>query len=79
MTFKDKHALETLPTTIATLRTEAVELQSKLDDPQFYVRDRTGFEQTTAALGDLQRKIETAETQWLELEMLREELAGNGT
>jgi hypothetical protein len=29
-----------------------------------------------AALGDVQRKIEDAETQWLELEMLREELAG---
>jgi ATP-binding cassette subfamily F protein uup len=75
MTFKDKHALETLPTTIATLRADAVKLQSKLDDPQYYVRDRAAFEQTTAMLGDLQRKIEAAETQWLELEILREELA----
>jgi ATP-binding cassette subfamily F protein uup len=76
MTFKDKHALETLPATIAALRTEAVKLQSKLDDPQYYARDRAAFEQTTAALGDLQRKIEAAEAQWLELEILREELAG---
>jgi ATP-binding cassette subfamily F protein uup len=76
MTFKDKHALETLPATIAALRAEAIKLQSKLDDPQYYVRDRAAFEQTTAALGDLQRKIETAEALWLELEILREELAG---
>jgi ATP-binding cassette subfamily F protein uup len=76
MTFKDKHALETLPTTILALRTEAAKLQSKLDDPQYYARDRAAFEQTTAALGDLQRKIEAAEAQWLELEILREELAG---
>jgi ATP-binding cassette subfamily F protein uup len=76
MTFKDKHALETLPATIAALRAEAIKLQSKLDDPQYYVRDRAAFEQTTAALGDLQRKIEAAEAQWLELEILREELAG---
>jgi len=76
MTFKDKHALETLPATIAALRAETVKLQSKLEDPQFYVRDRAAFEQTTAALGDLQRKIEAAEAQWLELEILREELAG---
>jgi ATP-binding cassette subfamily F protein uup len=76
MTFKDKHALETLPATIATLRAEAATLQSKLDDPQYYARDRAAFEETSAALGDLQRRIETAETQWLELEMLREELAG---
>jgi ABC transport system ATP-binding/permease protein len=76
MTFKDKHALETLPATIAALRTEAAKLQSRLDDPQYYARDRAAFEQTTAALGAVQRKIDEAETQWLELEMLREELAG---
>jgi ATP-binding cassette subfamily F protein uup len=76
MTFKDKHALETLPATIAALRAEAVRLQSKLDDPRYYARDRAAFEQTTAALGEVQREIEAAETQWLELEILREELAG---
>jgi ATP-binding cassette subfamily F protein uup len=76
MTFKDKHALETLPTAIAALRVEAAQLQSKLDDPQYYARDRAAFEETTAALGDLQRRIEAAEMQWLELEILREELAG---
>src|SRR5215467_6997352 len=75
MTFKDKHALETLPVTITTLRSEAGKLQSKLDDPQYYARDRVAFEKTSAALGDLQRRIEAAEAQWLELEILREELA----
>jgi ATP-binding cassette subfamily F protein uup len=77
MTFKDKHALETLPATIAALRADAAKLQSKLDDPQYYARDRAAFEQTTATLGDLHRTIEAAETQWLELEILREELAGD--
>ena len=76
MTFKDKHALDTLPATIAALRAEAATLQSKLDDPQYYARDRAAFEQTSAALGDLQGRIEAAEMQWLELEILREELAG---
>jgi len=78
MTFKDKHALETLPSTIAALRVEATKLQSRLDDPQLYARDRTAFEQASAALGDLQRRIEATEEQWLELEILREELAGDG-
>ncbi len=77
MTFKDKHALETLPATIAALQAEAAKLQAKLDDPQYYARNRAAFEQTTAALGDLHHKIEAAETQWLELEILREELAGD--
>ncbi len=75
MIFKDKHALETLPKTIAALQVEADELQAKLDDPQFYARDRAAFEKVTAALGELQQKIAAAEEQWLELEILREELA----
>jgi ATP-binding cassette subfamily F protein uup len=50
-------------------------LQEKLSDPQFYARDRAAFEKTSAALGDLQRKIAAAEEQWLALEILREELA----
>ena len=76
MTFKDKHALETLPKTIAGLQVKADELQAKLSDPQFYVRDRAGFEKATSALGETQRKLAAAEEQWLELEILREDLAG---
>jgi ABC transport system ATP-binding/permease protein len=75
--FKDKHALETLPKTIATLQAEMKDLQAKLDDPQFYARDRAGFEKVTASLGQLHRKIAVAEEQWLELEIRREELAGS--
>ena len=53
LAFKDKHALETLPQTIATLQSEAGALQARLEEPDFYARDRIGFEQTTAALGEL--------------------------
>jgi ATP-binding cassette subfamily F protein uup len=77
LTFTDKHALETLPKTIAKLQTEIGELQAKLADPQFYARDRAAFEKVTAALGELQLQIAAAEEQWLELEILREELANN--
>jgi ATP-binding cassette subfamily F protein uup len=76
MTFKDKHALETLPGTIAALQSKADALQEKLGDPQLYVRDRTAFEDASAALDELQRSIAAAEEQWLALELLREELAG---
>jgi len=76
LTFKDKHALETLPKIIAGLHAEMNELQTKLDDPQFYARDRAGFEQTAVTLGELQRKIAAAEEQWLELEIQREDIAG---
>jgi ATP-binding cassette subfamily F protein uup len=75
--FKDKHALETLPKTIASLQEQVKELQTKLDDPGFYARDREGFEKVTVQLGELQQKIAAAEEQWLELEILREEIAGS--
>jgi len=77
LTFTDQHALETLPKTIVKLQTDIDELQAKLADPQFYARDRAAFEKITAALGELQLKIAAAEEQWLELEILREELADN--
>jgi ATP-binding cassette subfamily F protein uup len=77
MSFKDKYALETLPQTIAALQAEARALQSKLDDPDFFARDRAGFEKVAGTLGDVQAKIATAEEQWLELELLREELVGD--
>ena len=75
MSFKDKHALVTLPKTIAALQAKAAALQTMLEDPQFYARDRAAFEQSTAMLGELQEKIAAAEEQWLRLEMLREEIA----
>jgi ATP-binding cassette subfamily F protein uup len=76
LSFKEKHALETLPKTIALLQQQASELTARLDDPHYYARDRAGFEQTTAALGELQGRIAEAEEEWLALEILREELSG---
>jgi ATP-binding cassette subfamily F protein uup len=76
MTFKHKHALETLPKTIATLQAKVTDLQTKLADPKLYQRDRAGFEKITGDLGETQRKLAAAEEQWLELEMMREEMAG---
>jgi ATP-binding cassette subfamily F protein uup len=76
MSFKHKHALETLPKTIDALQKKAGELQDKLHDPQLYARDRAAFDKITAELSETQRKLSEAEDQWLELEMMREELAG---
>ncbi len=76
MSFKHKHALETLPKTIATLQAKANDLQAKLADPKFYQRDRDGFDKVSKDLGETQRKLAAAEEEWLELEMMREEMAG---
>ncbi|MFA6267712.1 MAG: ATP-binding cassette domain-containing protein [Pseudolabrys sp.] len=76
LSFKHKHALETLPKTIENLQAKANELQDKLNDPQLYVRDRAAFDKITKDLGEAQRRLAAAEEEWLELEMMREELAG---
>jgi len=76
LSFNDKHALETLPKTIAALEAESRALQQKLDDPAFFARDRAGYEAAAAALAAVQAKLSDAEDRWLELEILREELSG---
>lgn len=74
MSFKDKHALETLPQTIAGLADEMRALEAKLADGAFYVRDAKGFEAASARLAAARAEHDAAEHRWLELEMLREEL-----
>jgi len=76
LSFNEKHLLETLPKTIASLQAEGRALQQQLDDPAFYTRDRAAFERVSASLGEVQTKLAEAEDRWLELEILREELSG---
>ncbi len=76
MSFKDKHALDTLPATMDALRAEIAKHQALLDDPQLYARDRKAFDAASHALTQAQDKLHAAEEQWLELELLREEIEG---
>jgi ABC transport system ATP-binding/permease protein len=76
MTFKDKHALETLPSRIATLEAEITQLNTTLSDGGLYTREPEKFADTTKALDTVQAALAAAEEQWLALEMLREELEG---
>ena len=76
LSFNEKHALETLPKTIADLEAQGRKLQQQLDDPAFFARDRTGFEKVSSDLGAVQTRLAEAEERWLELEILREEIGG---
>ena len=76
MSFKDKHALETLPGRIAQLGREIAALQGQLADPGLYARDQAGFAARSSLLAKKQAERETAEEEWLRLELLREELEG---
>ncbi|MFP6713326.1 MAG: ATP-binding cassette domain-containing protein [Rhodospirillales bacterium] len=74
MTFKDNHALETLPARIQELQEETIMLQQKMTDPEFYARDPQGFEKTASALTAAEEKLARSEERWLDLEMQREEI-----
>src|SRR6195952_2001945 len=74
LNFNEKHALETLPKTIAKLQAEIAKLQRFLDDPNLYAKDRKKFDATSAAMAKAQKDMEEAENRWLELEVLREEI-----
>ncbi len=74
LSFKDKHALEQLPTQMEKLQAEIARHQAKLDDPDLYRRDPQAFQKATDALTKTTIELAAAEERWLELEMLRETL-----
>jgi ATP-binding cassette subfamily F protein uup len=76
LTFKEKHALQTLPGRIDSLSAEAQALGAALADGSFYARDPKGFAQTSQRLAEIEAAKAAAEEEWLTLEMLREELEG---
>jgi ABC transport system ATP-binding/permease protein len=76
LSFKQKFALETLPAKIETAAAAAAILEEKLHDPAFFNRDPDGFHKTSSELETLRAGIDAMEHEWLELEMLKAELAG---
>ena len=73
MTFKDKHALETLPTRMAELQKEIETHQATLADPDLFRSDPAKFDKVAKAMQDAESALAASEEQWLELEMKREE------
>ncbi len=76
LSFKDSHALKTLPKRMDDLNAEIARHQETLADPGFYARDPKGFAKLSGDLEALAAELAAAEERWLELEMLREELEG---
>ena len=76
MSFKDKHALETLPAQLEALQARIAALEAELAEPTLYRKNAARFAAATAELSQAQSKLSTAEERWLELEALRESLEG---
>ena len=78
LSFKDKHALDTLPTRMAALETEIKTLQMKLAAADLYAKDPKVFAATTARLSAAGVELAAAEENWLALELKRETLERRG-
>ena len=76
LSFKDKHALDTLPGEIAALEKKKASLSKMLDDPDLYTRDRKRFAEVSETLAETENALAAAEERWLELELLRSEIEG---
>jgi ATP-binding cassette subfamily F protein uup len=75
LSFNEKHALESLPVAMAALQSKIEALHRRLGEPELYARDRKAFDEASAALVAAQAELAAAEEKWLELEILREEIA----
>ena len=72
LSFTQRHRLEALPDEIDRLTSEIAQIETLLADPDLYARDPAKFEKATRALAGRQARLDEAETEWLELESLRE-------
>ena len=76
LSFKQRHALQTLPARMDALRTRIAALGAELAEPALYARDRAGFARRSEELASAEAELVAAEEEWLELEILREEIEG---
>ncbi len=76
LSFKESHALQTLPARIAALQGEAKTLAARLADGGLYARDAAAFARAAEALATTEAELAKAEEAWLELELRREALEG---
>ena len=74
LSFKEKHALETLPTTMTKLQAEIARLERDFSDASLFSRNPKKFETTAKRLAAARTELAASEEHWLELEMKREEL-----
>jgi len=77
LSFKQQHALKTLPGQMAELEHTLAGLDKKLADEGFYQRDPEGFTRAGREHEAAQREKDILENRWLELEILREEIEEN--
>jgi len=76
LSFKQKFALENLPKEMEKAQGEIAKREQRMADPNLFTKDPTTFNTLAQEMTKLREKLEAMEEEWLELEMLREEIEG---
>ena len=66
LSFRDRHALDTLPGEIEALEAEISDLETRLADPAFFATDADGFNHAADRLAAARDEVATKEARWLE-------------
>lgn len=74
LSYKHQYALESLPKEMEQINAQIKMLEQKLAEPGLYSKNAEAFHQATADLEKQTIDLAEKENQWLELEMLREEI-----
>ncbi|MBD8893197.1 ABC-F family ATP-binding cassette domain-containing protein [Roseibium litorale] len=76
LSFTQQHLLKSLPKTIEDIEKKLAKLQGEMNDPALYSKNPDKFAKLSAEITKLTDEKDAAEEQWLELEMLKEEMEG---
>lgn len=74
LSFKQKFALENLPKEMEKAQGEIAKREERMADPQLFAKNPAAFNTLADEMSKLREKLEAMEEEWLELEMLREEM-----
>ncbi len=74
LSYNQQRLLEVLPSEIEQLEKTISEISQSLSAPDLYAADPDAFNRLSARLLELQEQKDSKETQWLELQMLKESL-----
>ncbi|MCV3734737.1 ABC-F family ATP-binding cassette domain-containing protein [Rhizobium sp. TRM96647] len=76
LSYKQKFALESLPKEMEKAQFEIAGREERMADPALFSKDQAAFNRLAGELETLRADLTRMEEEWLELEMLREELEG---
>jgi ATP-binding cassette subfamily F protein uup len=77
LSFKDRYALDNLPTEIAALEKDIMRAETELADSSLFARDPERFNALAVEIAANKDRLIEKEDQWLEIEARREEIEGS--